>query len=49
MSEKKTKQPASRKTFKDEQKEKRIHEHLTDEEDIITEQDIRNVRSAACR
>ena len=45
MAEKKSKPQARSKGFTDDQKEKRIHEHLTNESDIITEQDIRNVRT----
>lgn len=43
MAKKKSKQTAKRKKFKDEQKDKRIFEHITIKEDIITEDDIRNV------
>ena len=35
----------SAKGFRDTGKEKRIFEHLTNQHDIITEEDIRNVRT----
>ena len=45
MPGKKNKHPDHPKRFVDEQKEKRIHEHLTIPGDIISEEDIRNVRT----
>ena len=45
MAERKIKKNAGTKVFKDEQKEKRIREHLTNEKDEISEEDIRNVRT----
>lgn len=45
MSKANSNNPGKRKKFRDEQKEKRIFEHITNKEDIITEEDIRNVRT----
>ncbi|MEO8770621.1 MAG: hypothetical protein ABI402_11065 [Ferruginibacter sp.] len=45
MTERKMKKTAGTKLFKDGQKEKRIQEHLTNEKDVISEEDIRNVRT----
>lgn len=38
-------EPAGNKVFRDRYKEQRIFEHLTNEHDIISEEDIRNVIS----